>query len=256
MDHEPEPEVVRHQMEQTRASLTEKLETLEHQVVGTVRGATTAVSDAVENVKEVVQETVDTVKGSVQETVETVKSTFDLRRQVEQHPWAMMGGSVALGCLGGFLLGRARQGRTRTTGPRQAPGRETPWSSARGDGRAQSYLPAAEAAGGEAARLSSEQARPGLLGSLNEMFGPEIATLKGLAIGAALSLVRDMITRPAPEQVKPRLAEIMDNLTVKLGGQPVQGPLLPEATREDHPPSARACAHHAPSDPGRPIRAL
>src|SRR5262245_55877302 len=96
-----QPKVIRHQMEETRASLTEKLETLEHQVVGTVQGATSAVTETVENVKEAVAETVETVKGTVRETVETVKETFDLSRQVDRHPWLMVGGSVALGFLCG-----------------------------------------------------------------------------------------------------------------------------------------------------------
>jgi ElaB/YqjD/DUF883 family membrane-anchored ribosome-binding protein len=244
-----EPEVVRQQMEETRADLKEKLETLEHkitdeahEVVDVAREATTAVSEVVEKVKEEVEEIVDTVKCSVQETVETVKSTFDLRRQVERHPWAMMGGSVALGCLGGYLLGRGWQGRTRMTGPRLASPPSTPGSSARGDGQAQTYRPVGETAGGEAARLSSGQAGPGLLSSLNEMFGPEVAKLKGLALGAALGVVRDMITRSAPEPMKPRLSEIMDNLTAKLGGQPIQGPVLPESPGEHCPSSAGADA--------------
>jgi ElaB/YqjD/DUF883 family membrane-anchored ribosome-binding protein len=229
-----EPEVVRQQMEETRADLKEKLQTLEHkitdeahEVVDVARGATAAVSGVVEKVKGEVEEIVDTVKGSVQETVETVKSAFDLRRQVERHPWAMMGGSAALGCLGGFLLSRGWQGRTG--GPRLGPSWAIPGSSARGDGQAQTYRPAGETAGGEAARLSSEHARPGLLSSLSDLLGPEIAKLKGLALGAALGVVRDMITRSAPEPMKPRLSEIMDGLTAKLGGHPLQGPVLPES---------------------------
>jgi len=104
MDNEPEREVIRQQMEETRAALTDKLETLEHQVVDTVQGATTAVQETVATVKDAVQETVETVKGSVQETVETVKETFDLNRQVDRHPWLMFGGAVAVGYLGGRLL--------------------------------------------------------------------------------------------------------------------------------------------------------
>src|SRR5262249_38838293 len=89
------PEVIRQQMEETRAALSEKLETLEQQVVGTVKDARAAVTD-----------TVETVKGAVHDTVETVKETFDVSRQVERHPWAMLGGSIALGFLGGRLYER------------------------------------------------------------------------------------------------------------------------------------------------------
>ena len=65
-----EPEVIRQQMEETRSALTDKIERLEHQVVGTVQNTTRAVNDTVENVKEAVQETVSTVKDTVSGTVE------------------------------------------------------------------------------------------------------------------------------------------------------------------------------------------
>ena len=68
-------DLIRKKMEETRTSLTEKLETLEEQVAGTVQGATAAVSDTVETVKDSVEETVSTVKDTVQETVGTVKDT-------------------------------------------------------------------------------------------------------------------------------------------------------------------------------------
>jgi ElaB/YqjD/DUF883 family membrane-anchored ribosome-binding protein len=241
---------MRHQMEETRAALTEKLETLEHQVVGTVKGATTAVSEAVENVKGVVEDTVGTVKSSVQETVETVKSTFDLRRQVERHPWGMVGGSFALGCLGGFLLGRSRQGRPRLTGPRPT---SPSWSTGRGDGQTQAYRPAGETAARETARLSSSE--PGWLSGLGDLFGSEIAKLKGLGVGMAMGVVRDLVTRSVPDEIKPRVTDIMNSLTAKLGGEPVQGPVLPERFQESCPPGGPH-QQFTPSDLSRPVGSL
>src|SRR5947209_5600271 len=116
MDNEPE-EVIKHQMLETRASLAEKLETLEQQVVGTVQSATTAVTDTVESVKDAVQETVEMARASVHHTVEAVKDTFDLSLQVRRHPWFMMAGSVALGYAGGCLLNRAGHRPSTTAGP-------------------------------------------------------------------------------------------------------------------------------------------
>ena len=87
--NEQRPDEIRHQIEETRCSLTEKLETLEHEVKQTVKGAT------------------DTVVGtvhSVEGTVETVKRTFDLRYHVRRHPWLMFGGSIATGFVAGTLL--------------------------------------------------------------------------------------------------------------------------------------------------------
>src|SRR5438105_8802525 len=108
-------DVIRDQMEDTRTSLTEKLETLEKKVASTVESATSNVAETVEAVKETVQETVSTVKDTVQDTVCTVKSTvregvgavkdaFDICGHVERHPWVMLGGSIAVGYVLGRLL--------------------------------------------------------------------------------------------------------------------------------------------------------
>src|SRR5947209_18377211 len=108
-----DPEVIRRRMLENRTALTEKLEALENQVMGVA----SSVTDTVESVKEGVQETVEAVKDTVQETVgnvkdtfddtvETVKGAFNLPRQVERHPWAMLGGAVAVGAVLGVLLRR------------------------------------------------------------------------------------------------------------------------------------------------------
>ncbi len=74
-----------------------------------------------------VQSAQETVEDSIQmakDTVATVKRNFDIKYQVEQHPWAMVGGCFVAGlALGGlFPTGRRRS--------RQAPdrlaGNETP----------------------------------------------------------------------------------------------------------------------------------
>lgn len=208
-----ESEVIRHQMEETRASLADKLETLEREVTETVSEAKAAVTGTVESVKEAVQGTVESVKESVSGTVETVKETFDLPRQVERHPWAMVGASVAAGYLAGYLLSRGRP-----HGP-AAGWRGPSWSSS-------------QAAGLE--RLRSEEppappARPGgALGGLGHLFGDELEKLKGLAIGMALGAIRDAVTSSMPPEVGPRIAEVMNDVTTKLGGQTMPSPVLPE----------------------------
>lgn len=101
-------ELIRHQMENTRASITEKLETLENKVTGDIQGATGAVADTVTAVTDSVKETVNTVKESVEGTAEavkeavhdsmqTVKGWFNITEQVEAHPWVFFAGSVAVG---------------------------------------------------------------------------------------------------------------------------------------------------------------
>jgi len=100
-------EAIKQQMEARRSSLTDKLEALESQVAEGVQEVTNVVSKA----KEVVQDTVETVKDSVesvkdsvQDTVGAVKETFDINRQMDQHPWIMLGGAFSLGFLAGRVL--------------------------------------------------------------------------------------------------------------------------------------------------------
>src|SRR5687768_15493213 len=95
-------DVIREKMEGTRSSLTEKLETLEKQVVNTVQDATSSVTETVEAVKDTVNTVRETVQDTVQDTVNTVKGFFDIPGHVNRHPWAAVGGSVAVG----FILGR------------------------------------------------------------------------------------------------------------------------------------------------------
>jgi ElaB/YqjD/DUF883 family membrane-anchored ribosome-binding protein len=216
-----ETEVIKHQMEETRTSLTEKLETLENQVVETVQETTTAVADTVENVKEAVEETVETVKGTVHEAVEAVKETFNLSHQVERHPWPMFGLSVATGYLAGRLLNRATGGgRRRSDRSTKARSPETIPSRQDGNGAAQSRL---------AALPSSREAGPSGLGWLSGLAGklaPEINKLKGLAIGALIGGIRDRVVEIVPDQMKPRVKEVLDNVTTKLGGQALPEPIF------------------------------
>lgn len=103
------PEVIRQQMEETRASLQDKLEVLEQQVINTVQDASQTVEnvkDTMEAVKDTVQGTAETVKETVQDTVQSVKDTLSIDRQVREHPWAMLAGAAVVGFLGGRLLQR------------------------------------------------------------------------------------------------------------------------------------------------------
>jgi len=135
---------IQREMEATRAALTDKLETLEQKVVGTVEDVTSATSQTVESIKETVatvQETVkdtmssvnetvkgtvetvnETVKGTVETVNETVKGTVetvnetvkgsveavkdwvDIPGHVQAHPWLALGCSVATGYCLGAFL--------------------------------------------------------------------------------------------------------------------------------------------------------
>jgi ElaB/YqjD/DUF883 family membrane-anchored ribosome-binding protein len=210
-----ELEVTHADLDETRASLSEKLETLEQHVVDSVQGATAAVSDTVESVKD-----------AVRDTVATVRETLDIPLQVKRRPWGMVGGSIALGFLGGCLL--RRRGSDRPSASRSQPAfpdsprltqhRKEIFNGHRSLEEASAKKPIQE--------VSQGPREPGWLGGVNNQFEAEITKLKGLAIGTVLGIVRDLITQSGPEQMKAELANVMDNITVKLGGEPIRGPVL------------------------------
>jgi ElaB/YqjD/DUF883 family membrane-anchored ribosome-binding protein len=200
-----ETDVTRTQMDETRAALSEKLETLEHRVVDTVQGAS------------------DVVTG----TVANIKDTLDLPLQVRRHPWGMVGGSIALGCLGGYLLFRGGRARPGVNGRIQAAIPDSSRIAGQPPDEVKGVSSVGETPGpGPAADVARAPSDSGWLGGVGHRFGPEITTLKGLAIGTALSIVRDRITQSAPESMKTQLAAVMDRITIKLGGEPLQGPVL------------------------------
>jgi len=205
VDNERELEVIHHQMERTRASLADKLDTLENQVVGTVKDATTAVANTVEDATSAVTHTVEDVKSavgcvtdSIQETVqsvkETVKETFDLHEHFRRHPWVMMGGSVATGFLAGWMLSPTPR-REEAPAPSFSPPLE-PYQS----------LPPRE----RAASTNGSAGGPAILQKLKEM-----------AVGTLMGFVRNMVLDVAPENLKADLTSLVDDFTTKLGGKPV-----------------------------------
>jgi len=229
-----QPEVIRQQMADTRSSLTDKIERLEQTVEHKVQSTTSAVTDTVESVKEAVEntvqsvtgtvrDTVDSVKGTVSTTVETVKEAFDVRRYFAEYPWAAFGAAVGVGIAGGVLLGGGRAAEriaelhshgeastARTTGP-----------SHNGGSRKRSAAPT---------RAGSFPMKSGaaheLAGELASKFGDELGKLKGVALGAMFGLVRDWISRSAPSEVGNKVGEVIDDVTRKLGGEPLRGNLL------------------------------
>jgi len=190
----------------------------------------------VQTVKESVQTSVDTVKDTVSSSVETVKETLDVRLQVQRHPWAMFGGSVALGFVAGWALNRMlRASHGNAIPPGYTPPSYTGLASNAPLRASQSFREEARStptfsSGASSSETSSPPAAPGpsWLDEVTRTFAPEMGKLKGLAIGTAMGVVRDLVTEHIPDQLKPRLDELIDNVTSKLGGEPVRGHLLDE----------------------------
>jgi len=251
-------------MEATRADLTDKLSALESQVTGTVKAATDAVettkeavtgtveavSSTVETVKDTVQETVDAVTERVsetvgnvteqfQETVNAVAETFNVKLQCERHPWAVFGGAVAVGALGGFLLGgmgrrSAPEGPSRSrdgfpAGYRSSGETQTEYSHAQPERSGGSVVGNVASAAGSA--LGGAASSIG--GALGGVLGEQLGHLKGLAIGAMMGVVRDLAARSLPDNIKGRVTDEVDKITRSLGGEPIKGSILPEPKSTD-----------------------
>ena len=157
-----EATVMRQQMDETLARLTDKLGKLEHQVSGTVR--------------------------TVKDSVNTVRDTFDLKRQVRRRPWALLAGAMALG----FLYGSRSNGCARPT--RNGRSASAPLARV-----ADAEHPCAVANDGTNGADAARSSAPGWLANLGGTFQPEIAALRGIALGTVLELVREAITKPAPK---------------------------------------------------------
>jgi len=211
-----EPEVIRQDIEQTRSALTDKLETLEDQVLGTVRSATESVEETIENVTE-----------TVQGTVETVQRTFDVEYQMQQRPWLLIGGSVAAGVAVGVVANSLR-GRA-SAGENNSRNVSRHGSSVMGTGANAFRSPEPEYSS------TPRQEGPSFFQGFLSRFDKEIGTVKEMAIGYAVGVLRDMIKEALPA-VKERVQQVMDSATTKMGGKPVEGPVFPEdPEHEPHP---------------------
>jgi ElaB/YqjD/DUF883 family membrane-anchored ribosome-binding protein len=205
-----EPDVIRHQIDQTRSSLTDKLETLENQVRDTVCSAKNSVEATIEN-----------VKSTVHDTVCSVKQTLNLNYQVEHHPWAMFGGSV----VAGFVLGSLWTRRSTLSGARSGPvynGHNGPVASGSTLSRLEAERPMSGGLSGMPAQTEPKP-EPGWLDRFVNLFGDEIERVKEIAIGAAMGTLQDVVEDALP-QYAPQIENVMESATIKLGGKPMARP--------------------------------
>ncbi len=204
-----ETELIRQQMSETRESISEKVDALEQHVLTTIHDATDSVASTVDSVRDAVQGTVHSVSDSIEQTVDSVKEAFDIRRQVERHPWAMLAGAVLAGYFGGRLLASSRRP-------------VAPASSSPGDRRL------SESKRSEFKRVAPSGNEQGGNEQIGERFGPALDKLKGLAINASAGLIGDMILSSVSPSMRKEVAAVIDEFAHALGAQPLHKQNTPD----------------------------
>ena len=186
-------DLIRLQMQDTRESLTDKLETLEKKLADSVEVATSAVNDTVAGVKE-----------TVHDSVESVKSAVDVKAHVDHHPWIMIGGSVLCGYVLGTMLSGDRESR-REREPAPAPAKP---QHTHGNGKH---------------KQKEQRADPSAMASTSWLSAvePELRQLKSLALGATLGTVREILAKEIPPNMAETLRAIIDGVTKKIGADPI-----------------------------------
>jgi uncharacterized protein YjbJ (UPF0337 family) len=205
--------------------MSEKLELLEERVRDTLEETKMAVDDIVENVKGTVDETMDAVKetvddakstveniienvkGTMDDTVTRVKQSFDLRYQVEQHPWLMLDGLVIAGSILVSFMHRGHETRRYSyyADSRLHGGYETDKASATGVYTGTGLY---TGTGEESATASQEPSKyiysrtqrgwGSTLGQLQEEFAITKGVVTGAVISTVIGTLQEMIRQNIP----------------------------------------------------------
>jgi len=159
-----------------------------------------ALADKVEALEDRVKDNVQTVEDSIQiatDAVATVRRTFDIKHQVEQYPWALVGGCFLAGLAASNLFPRVLRQLRKAPGP---------------------------SANGSSAAANPPLELPGVTRSHSgffDLFHEEIAKVQGMAIGYVMGLARDSIKQSVPKLAS-QIESVMNGVTTKLGGTPLQ----------------------------------
>jgi hypothetical protein len=168
---DPQPDLIRQQIDETRSSLTEKLETLEAEVKGGVASA----------------------REAVEQTVTTVKQTFDIRYQMDHHPWFMLGLALVSGAVAGALVGGRMNGGRRMA-RRMAEVQEPP--------------------------------QPGFADKLADRLGDELGKVQELAISTLAGVISNVAQKAIPT-LGHAVEEMLERAAADAGTTPPQyGPQI------------------------------
>jgi ElaB/YqjD/DUF883 family membrane-anchored ribosome-binding protein len=184
------------EMQETRAALADKLETLHERVVGTVETA---------------QATVEQIGETVQETMHAARRTLDLKYHTERRPWTMVGLSVLTGAVAGYLATR-------------------PSCAVRAAGPAEAFQYSTLTAH-ESSSCPVPESPPQMFHQSPDRFAEEWDRVRSVAVGVGMALAREWLKDAAPGFADP-IEQVMNSATVKLGGVAIEGRLIGMAAVE------------------------
>jgi ElaB/YqjD/DUF883 family membrane-anchored ribosome-binding protein len=194
-------------MEAKRASLSDKLDALENQVLETAHEATSAVNQIAKDVTDVV----DNVTEDIQETVQSVKDAFDIGEKIRQNPWASLAGAFAVGFAGAYLTGSSKRSEHTHSGLHFP--------------KTNGFAPQTEPARAFAAEPAKEPANDTSdttsgLASLFGTVGTEAMNkIKGLAVGTLMGVLAEALVNAVPTSLKSEVTTMMTDLNTQLGGK-------------------------------------
>lgn len=171
------PEEILQDIEETRNALADKIGSLEAEVKDTVSNA----------------------QASVAENVEHFKQIFDIKRQIQNHPWTFVGGALVLGIAASQLIPRERRTFESPTGSEPIESPEP-----------------------KVSRTAS------MLNAIGRQLKPELAQLKGMAVIAVAQAVRKLVTENLSPSVSDQVGRVVENATRKLGGEAEVDETAPE----------------------------
>ncbi len=208
-------EVMRRQLVDTRSQLTEKLVSLEQQVSDTVESTGSAVNATVG----AVQETVESVTSAVHGAVQSITDAIDLRQQMKQHPWLVLGGSVALGYLAVEFF--EQSAKSSVTPQKSAP------SPVPADVNSESIVQRPR---------QSFAATPKAISAANEAASSNLLwhQLTTAVTGALVGIVQDAATH-----VVPQIMQYLNRSNVSAESATTEGPVSANRQRSTLPKSER-----------------
>lgn len=224
-------ELIRQRMAFKREALSEKLDALEDRTLGVVKETT----DAVVQVAETVEDTVQSAKKAVTKTVRKSVHMLDIPRQVDRHPWAMMGGAVATGFFASWLVSRGTRSSESGAGRRES---NVYYSGAEpyAENRPQYATPSRPSQPAQPERPS----QPGWLSGLWQTFAPSLDTLKQMAIGTTVAVARDLVLQNVPAVLKDQLNDAFNGLSERLVGEPLPEAKTQEPAQSETKPTSEA----------------